>query len=222
MQALEHWTFRMTKANLFRLRGYKTARAYSIEADHAPHHTAMEIQPPNAQRGAAYYVAGLTSQKYARQGGGPCCNCDELGQIAMLCPKEHTDYAKFIVHVNQWGRVSLGPRGEDGREISGIRPERRLLSIQVYTREVAQQGDQGWGVANMAETQPPQMQCISRLQMFQRASAQVAAGCAGMAYSCWQWTATTLVRLPVLKVMNRFKKARLKNPVSRMMCTNRG
>jgi len=99
----------------------------------------------------------------------------------MWCPKEHTDLAKFIVDLNKWGRLSFEPRGGDGREISEIRPERRLLSIQVYTWAVAQQGEQGWGVATMAATQPPQMQCVSRLQMLQRASAPGAASCSGIA-----------------------------------------
>jgi hypothetical protein len=127
MKAFEAWNFHLRKANEPRYGGYQTARAYAIQADHPPLHTPMNFPPPNAPTGPTYYQPGPNYQQYPRQGLGPCIYCDELGHIGMFCPNVRTDQDKGIVHLNDHGRLILGPRGGNGGEISGYQPERRFL-----------------------------------------------------------------------------------------------
>jgi len=99
----------------------------------------------------------------------------------MFCPDVLTDQDKGLVHFNDRGRLTSGPRGGNGGEISGYGPERRILSMREYAREAARQGQQGGGVATTAAPQPPQLQHVGRSQLFQRASAQVTAFRSGIA-----------------------------------------
>jgi len=163
MKAFEAWTFQMSKANEPGYGGYQTARAYAIQADHPPPHTPMNFPPLNVPMGPNY-------QQHPRQELGPCIYCDELGHIRTFCPDVRTDQEKGIVHLNERGRLTLGPRGGNGGEISGYRPERRFLSMREYAREVARQEQHGRGVATTAAPQPPQPQHVARSQLFQRAS----------------------------------------------------
>jgi len=99
----------------------------------------------------------------------------------MFCPNVRTDLEDGIIHLNDHGRLSLGPREGNRGEISGYQPERRFLSMWEYAQDVARQGQQGEGVATTAAPQPPQPQRVARSQLFQRASAQVTAVCSGIA-----------------------------------------
>jgi len=99
----------------------------------------------------------------------------------MFCPDVHTNWETGIVHLNDRERLTIGPRGGNGGEISGYRPERRFVSMQQYAREVARQGQQGGGVATTAAPQPPQPQYVARSQLFQMADAQVTALGSGIA-----------------------------------------
>jgi len=181
MKAFKAWTFQLSKANEPRHRGYQTARAYAIQADHPPTHTPMNFTPPNAPTGPAYYQPGPNYQQYPRQASGPFVYCDEQEHIRTFCPDVRTDQEKGIVHLNDRGRLTSGPRGGNGGEISWYRPERTFLSMREYAWEVAPQGQQGGGVATTAAPQPPQPQQVARSQLFQRASAQVTAFPSGIA-----------------------------------------
>jgi len=99
----------------------------------------------------------------------------------MFCPDVRTDQENGTVHLNDCGGPTLGPRGGNGGEISGYRPERRCLPMRQYAWEVSRQGQHGGGVATTAAPQPPQLQHIARSQLVQRASAQVTAFRSGIA-----------------------------------------
>jgi len=161
MKAFKAWTLQLSKANEPRYRGYQTARAYAIQADHPPPHTRMNYPSPNAPTGLAYYRPGPNYQQYPQQGIGPCIYGDELEHIRTFCPDVRTNHKKGIVDLNECGRLTLGPRGGNGGETSGYRPERRFLSMQKYAQEVARQGQQEGGVATMAAPQPPQPQHVA-------------------------------------------------------------
>jgi len=127
MKAFEACACQLGNANEPRYGGYQTARAYTIHVDHPPPHTPMNFPPPNAAMGPAYYRLGPNHQQYARQGLGPCIVSDEIGQVRTFCPDVRTDQEQCIGHLNDRGRLTLGPRAGNGGEISGNRPERRLL-----------------------------------------------------------------------------------------------
>ena len=55
MKAFEAWTFQLSKGNEPRDGGCQTARAYAIQADHLPPHTAMNFPPPNAPTEPSHY-----------------------------------------------------------------------------------------------------------------------------------------------------------------------
>jgi len=173
MKAFEAWTFQLTKVNEPRYRGYQTARVYAVQADHPPSHTPINFTPPNAPTGPPYYWLGPNDLQYPWQGLGPCINCDELGHICTYYPDVRTAQEKGIVHLNDRGGLTLVPRGGNGCEISGYRPERRLLSMWESAREVARQRQQGGRVATTAAPQPPQPQHIARSQLFQMSIVQV-------------------------------------------------
>jgi len=136
-------TFQRSKADEPRFGHYQTAMTYTIEADHAPPHAPVNIPPPNAPTGPAYCRPGPNVQQYPSRELGPCIYCDELGHICTFGTDTRTDQEKGIVHLNDRGRVTLGPRGRTGGEISGYRPGGRFLSMREYARDVARQGQQG-------------------------------------------------------------------------------
>jgi len=121
--AFEAWTFQLSKANEPRYGGYQTATAYAFLADHPPPHTPITFPPPSAPMGLAYYRPVRNYPHYPWQGLKPCICCDELGHICMFCPEVRTDQHTGIVHLNDRGRLTFGPRGGNGGEISGYRPE---------------------------------------------------------------------------------------------------
>jgi len=123
MKAFEARTFQLSKANELRYRGYQTARAYTVDADHPPPHTPMNFSPASAPMGPTYYRQGSNYQQYPWQGLGPCIYCDELGQICMICPNVHTNKEEGIVNLNDCGKWTLGSKREHGGEISGYQPE---------------------------------------------------------------------------------------------------
>jgi len=127
-EAIEAWMFQLSKANGPRYRGYQTARAYAIQVNHPPPYTLQNCLPRNATPGPAYYRREPNYQRYSQQGLGPCKFCDELGHIRMLCPDLRIDKEKGIFHLNDRGRLTLGPRGGNGVGISRYQPERRVLS----------------------------------------------------------------------------------------------
>jgi len=139
MKAFDAWTFQLSKAIEPTYGGYQTARAYAIQANHAQPHTPMNFPHLNSPTGAAYYPPGPNYQQYPRLGLGPCIYWDALGHICTFCTDVRTDRDKAIVHLNDRGRLTLGPRGGNVGEISGCRPERRFLSGREYAREVGRQ-----------------------------------------------------------------------------------
>jgi hypothetical protein len=99
----------------------------------------------------------------------------------MFCPDVRTDQEKAIVHPNDHGGLTFGPRGGNEGEISRYQLERRFLSMREYTWEVARQGQQGGGVATTATPPLPQSEHVATSQLFQRACAQGTAFRSGIA-----------------------------------------
>jgi len=181
MKAFVAWTFQMSNVNEPRYGGYNTARAYPIQDDHPPSHTAMNYPPPNTPMGTAYYQPGPEYQQYPQQWLGPCISGDDPRHISRFCPKVHINHEEGIVHLNQCGRVTSGSRAGNGGEISWYGLERRFLSMGEYTWEVARPGQKGGRVATITAPHPPQLQHVARSQQFQRASAQVTVFHSGIA-----------------------------------------
>jgi hypothetical protein len=182
MKAFEALTIHLRKVNGPRYGGYQTARAYAIQADHPPPQTPMNYPLLNAPTGHTYYRPGPKSEKYPPQGLRPHMNCDELRHIRKFCPNVRANQDKGIVHLNAHGRLTLGPRGGHGGEISRYQMERRFVPMREYAREVGRQGQQGRGVATTAAPQPPRPQHIASSQLFQRASAQLTVFRSGIAH----------------------------------------
>ena len=108
MKALEVWTFQLHKPNEPRHRGHQTARAYSIQADHPPLHTARTVPRQSAPTRPANYRPGPNCPQYPRQCLGPSIYCNELGNIYMFCSHKCTNLAKCIVHLNEIARLTKG------------------------------------------------------------------------------------------------------------------
>jgi len=118
MKAFEAWTIQLSTLNEPTYGGYQTASMYAIEADHPPPHTPMHLAPQNAPTGPPYYRLGPNYQQYAQHGLGPCIYCAELGHIRTFCLHVRTNQGTGIVHLTDCGRLTLGPRGGYGDEIS--------------------------------------------------------------------------------------------------------
>ena len=127
MKAFEAWTVQLTKATYPRPQytRYQMARAHANQADNPPMHPLQshELQM-NAPSGPGYYRPTMPNyQQYPRQGLGPCIYCDDLGHIRTFCPDVRTHQEQGITHLNACGRLTLGPCGGRGGEISGYQPE---------------------------------------------------------------------------------------------------
>jgi len=162
MKAFEAGTFQLSNVNELRYGAYQTARAYPIRADHPPQHTPMNFPPSNAPMGPAYYRPRHNYQQYPWQGVVPCGYCDKLGHTHTFCPNVCPNEENGVVHLTEWGRLTLGPRGGPGGEKSRYWLERGFLFIQEYTQAVVWQGQQGGGVATSVAPQPPQPQHVAR------------------------------------------------------------
>jgi len=163
MKAFKAWTFQKSKVNEPEYGGYHTATAYPIEAQRPPQQIPMHVPTPHVPTGPNYH-------HHPWQELGPCIYWDELEHIRTFCPHARTDHDQGIIHYNQYGILTSGPRGGNGGEISGYQPEKKSLSIREYAWDIACQRQQRWGVATTAAPQPPQLQHVAMSQVFQRAN----------------------------------------------------
>ena len=150
MMAVEAWTLQLSNPNDLRYWVYQTASTYATQADHPPPHTPINFPPSNAAKGPASNCQWPYYQQYPEQGLLPCIKCDESQHIRTFLPDGRTDWNNGIVYLNECGRPSSSPTGDNRSQISGYWPERWFLTMQEYTWEVAWLGQQGWGVATTA------------------------------------------------------------------------
>jgi hypothetical protein len=113
---IEAWTCQRSTVNEPGYRGYQTAKAHAMQADHA--------SPPTPM--------GPNYQQQPWHEGEPCIYYDELRQIGTFCPNVRTDQDNSLVHLNEHGAITLMPRCGNGVEISRYGLKRTILSMRKY------------------------------------------------------------------------------------------